>query len=65
MGFPTPNNWRSAVVDMAISILAAAVALRIAAALVRGIGSELIGCAVVLAVVYLFIRIEHFRRSRW
>jgi hypothetical protein len=62
---PTPSNWRSIIVAWAFSLLAAAIALHVAIALIRSAAPELIGCGIVLAVAYLLIMIERFRRSRW
>jgi len=65
MPAPTPSNWRTAIVNMTISLLVAAIALHVAAELIRSVAVELI---VVFAVVVIacglwtFVR---FWRSRW
>jgi hypothetical protein len=50
MAAPTPNNWRTSIVNLAISALVVAIALHIAVELVRTVAPELI---------------TRIRRSRW
>ena len=61
----TPNSWGKSIVNMAISLLAAAIAIHIAADLIRSVAPELIIVGAVIALVYVFVAIARYRRSRW
>ena len=50
---------------MAISLLAVAIAIHIAADLIRSVAPELIIVGAVIALVYVFVAIARYRRSRW
>jgi hypothetical protein len=60
-----PPSSRSTLLGWAVTILVVAVALDIAADLLRSIEPELIVIGIVAAVVYLLYVIHRFRQSRW
>jgi len=65
MPAPTPSNWRTAIVNLTISLLVAAIALHVAAELIRSVAVELIVVFVVVVFgcgLWTFVR---FWRSRW
>ena len=61
----TPSNWRTALVNATVTILAAAIALRVAADLIRSVAIELIIGFVVLVLVYGLWAFTRYQRSRW
>ena len=65
MAAPTVSNWRTTLVNTAVSILAAAIAVHVAAELVRSVAPELIGVAAAVAVCYVLVAINRYRRSQW
>lgn len=62
---PDPVNWSSSVLTWALRLLAAAVALRLALALLVEMVPALIGMACAGALLYLLWLIIRIRRSRW
>jgi hypothetical protein len=50
---------------MAVSALAVAIALHVAAGLLRSTEPELIGCGIAVLVGYALYFINRFQRSRW
>jgi anti-sigma-K factor RskA len=61
----SPNNWRMAIVNMAIGALVVAIALHIAADLIRSVAPELIAVLVLIASGYGLWALARIRRSRW
>lgn len=61
----TPHNWRTGIVNIAISALVVAIALHIAVDLVRNAIPELITSLVVILSVYAAWTLVRIRRSRW
>jgi uncharacterized membrane protein len=65
MAAPTPNNWRTSIVNLAISALVVAIALHIAVELVRTVAPELITVFLVIVFAYGLWALARIRRSRW
>ena len=65
MAAPTPNNWRTSIVNLAISALVVAIALHIAVELVQAVAPELITVFVVIVFAYGLWALARIRRSRW
>jgi hypothetical protein len=65
MATPTPHNWRTAIVNMAIAALVVAIALHVAAELVRSVAPELIALSSAAVLCYVLVAIARYRRSRW
>jgi anti-sigma-K factor RskA len=61
----SPNNWRMATVKMAIGALVVAIALHVAADLIRSVAPELIAVFVLIASGYGLWALARIRRSHW
>jgi anti-sigma-K factor RskA len=65
MASPTAGNWRTSIVNLAISALFVAIALRIAFDLIRSVAPELIIAVVVIVLAHGGWTAIRIRRSRW
>lgn len=65
MPAPTPNSWRTAIVNFTITILVFAVVLHIAAELIRSVAVELIAAVVIAAICYGLWALARHQRDRW
>ena len=59
------GNWETGAKRIAMTVLSVAVALYIAVQLIRAVAGVLIVIGAAIAVVYLAIQINHYRKSRW
>jgi hypothetical protein len=62
---PDPRRWSRSLLGWALTLLAAAVALRLAICLLVAIAPLLIGACVLGALIYVVYVINKVRRSRW
>ncbi len=60
-----PSQWPDRALGMAVTVLAIAVVLYIAAKLIEAVLTLLIGVAVVGLVIYAAWAVHRFHQSRW
>ena len=62
---PNPSSWSRTIVNIAITVLVVAIALHLAAVLIRSVAPELIMIFVLIAIGYGIWVLARTRRSRW
>jgi hypothetical protein len=59
------GNGGGSVLKWALSLLAAAVAIRLAITLLMSVMPELIGIAIVASLGFIVYRVQRYRHNRW